>query len=133
MKLKTFNAYNMQKGAKNFRPFITLNIKSGVITVNRGAAELMGIKQGDGVQLHQDEDDPESWYIEKTKNGGFNLRHNKSKTTLMFNNCSLVREIFQSMEYHANKTKISIGEEITVGKQTIFTLITAPLKNSDNQ
>ena len=133
MKLRTFNATNIQKGIKNVKPFIHMNIVTGVISMNRGACELLGVREGDGVQMHQDEDDPETWFIEKAKKDGFILRGNGNKTAMMFNCTGLVRQICKAMEYSGPGARIHIGEEVTFGKQTMFTLITAPLKNSDNQ
>lgn len=133
MKLRTFNATNIQKGTKNLKPFIYINAVSGVISMNRGACDMLGVREGDGVQMPQDEDDPENWFIEKSKKDGFILRGNGNKTAMMFNCSGLVRQICKSMGYTGRGARIHIGEEVTFGKLTMFTLITAPLKNSDNQ
>ncbi|MEI8111143.1 MAG: hypothetical protein WCH59_09155 [Chitinophagia bacterium] len=126
MKLKTFNAENTfsQRQAK---PFISVSAKTGLFAFNRGAYELLALKSGDHVQFHQEEDSPENWYIEKVKDGGFTLREYK-ETSLLINNTTLARTIFDSVDSEKMAGRLIIGEQVKIGKQTLHTLVTASLK-----
>lgn len=127
MKLKTFNTQNIQP-TRSSSPFIGINTKTGVFAINRTAAEAIGIKDGDQVQFHQEEDSPENWYIEKVKDGGFTVRLANDRGILLFNNTTLSRMIFASVECESVSGRVLVGEAIKSGKQTLSTLITASLK-----
>ncbi len=93
MRLKEFNSENTMV-ARSGSPCIGVNQKTGVFNMNKLATELMGLKNGDGITIHQDEDQPENWYIEKAKTNGFITREKKDASGgLMFNNTTLARAI----------------------------------------
>lgn len=103
MKLKSFNPQsvpNLRAGSDI--PTVSLNYSSGVMTFNKGACEFLKLKKGDQVVIHQDEEEPQDWYIQKVPEGGFELR---GKTTeefplaLAFNNATLIRQIIDSVAY----------------------------------
>jgi|LakMenEpi03Aug12_release.lakeMendotaPanAssembly.Ray.scaffolds.fasta_scaffold1068438_1 hypothetical protein len=127
MKLKTFNAENTFS-QRQTKPFIQVSQKTGLFGFNKAVNEILELKSGDQIQFHQDEENPDEWYIEKVKQGGFTLRDYKAKS-LLFNNTTLARKIFESVECEKRSGRLIIGEQVKVGKQTFFTLITASLKN----
>ena len=129
MKLRTFNQTTVRKGTKIGKPFIHLNTKTGLIVINKTGQKIIGIQAGDQVQFHQDENEPQNWYIEKVGKDGFAIRQNLNSTSVNFNSTALVRSIMNSLECVKKSARIHIGEELTYGKQTFFALITAPLAN----
>ncbi|HMO32333.1 MAG TPA: hypothetical protein PKE63_02855 [Lacibacter sp.] len=128
MKLKVFNmgtVRNQQRTAKI--PFVQVNAKAGVFTINRAAAELIGVTDGDQVQFLQDEEDPAAWYIEKVKTGGFTIRF-KESAGLLFNSTELARIIFESVNCKYKSGRMLLGDRVNSLKGRImFTLVTASL------
>ena len=102
--------------------------RNGVSSISTGAMKLMNLKESDMVQVHQSDEDPTEWYIEKVSKDGFPLRHNHNKTCLMFNCSLLVKSVFDSVGFEGRSTRFYIGESIEFGKQTLYTIITAPVK-----
>jgi hypothetical protein len=75
MKLKVFNTTNITSiSNRDKKPFIQVNNKVGIFNINNSAADLLDLKDGDMVQLLQDEENPEDWFIEKVKEDGFVVR-----------------------------------------------------------
>jgi hypothetical protein len=129
MKLKTFNTTNVTSN-RSFSPSIGVNSKTGLFNINPSACEKIGLKEGTCVQFHQDEDDPENWYLEIVKDNGFTLRKNENITKGTFLNCSYIaRKIFDSVGYIEMSGRLKIGETVTIGKRDLVTLITAGLRN----
>lgn len=126
MKLKTFNTENTYSQRES-KPFILVSQKTGLFGFNRGAYEAIGLKAGDQVQFHQNEENREEWFIEKVKQGGFTVRNYKEKS-LLFNNTTLARTIFNSVGAEGGSGRLIIGEQVKFGKQSFHTLITASLK-----
>lgn len=128
---------------KNSEPFIGMNVKAGTVRFNKPAIDALKINSGDEVVFHQDEDEPGDWYMQVINNNipegkesthnpkGFILRKGKATVPdLTFNNTSMVRAIFDSVEYASNSGKIKIGEPINEkGIGMLWTLITASLIN----
>lgn len=125
MNLKTFNRVTVPQRSKTNKPFITMNHKIGVCFISTGAIKLMGLQEGDMIQLHQSEDEPRDWFVEKIKKDGFSLRFNHNKTGLMFNCAALVNAIFESIEFEGKSARFQIGESVKIDKRVLFTLITA--------
>jgi hypothetical protein len=126
MKLKTFNTENTYSQRES-KPFILVSQKTGLFGFNKAVNQLLALKAGDQLQFHQDEENPDEWYLEKVKQGGFTLRDYKEKS-LLFNNTTLARKIFESVECEKRSGRLIIGAELKVGKQTLHTIITASLK-----
>lgn len=132
MKLKEFNAENtisVRGGAPN-KPSVGLNTKSGLFNFSPTVVELIGIKAGDQLICHQDEEDPETWYWEKVSTNGFSLRAKENISRgLIFNNTLLARAIAGSvqMEDAGGKAFIS-AEPVKDGERKLWTMITASLK-----
>jgi hypothetical protein len=68
-------------------------VKNGVISINKSAADLIGLKSGAKVTLAQDKKEPENWYLFIDPNG-FEVRVSKSKG-FIFNHRSLQRAFIQ--------------------------------------
>jgi len=131
MKLKTFNTINVASlSSKIQKPFIQVNAKTGLFNINNAACELMGLKDNDMIQFHQSEEEPSDWYLEQVKKDGFVIRNkeNVGKGNL-FNSTKICRMIFDSIAYEGKSGRIYIGEQITVNKQKLWTLITSSLVN----
>jgi hypothetical protein len=126
MKLKTFNTENTYSKRES-KPFILVSQKTGLFGFNKGVNQLLALKAGDQLQFHQDEENPDEWYLEKVKQGGFTLRDYKGGS-LLLNNTTLARKIFESVECEKRSGRLIIGAELKVGKQTLHTIITASLK-----
>ena len=131
MKLKTFNTTNIQAfGKANTKPYLQINSGTGLISINKQASDLIGIKDGSQVQFHQSEETPSDWFIEVVKDAGFIVRTKDSyEDRCVFNSTKLARLIFDSVEFTGKGGRVYLGEEVKNGKQKLFTLITASLVN----
>lgn len=130
MKLKTFNTTNVQSFGRAQAAFISISSTTGLFTLNKASAELIGAKDGTMIQFHQSEDEPTDWYIEVVKEDGFQIRtSSKIGQGFLFNSSKLAHIIFDSVAYTGKGGRVYVGESIKPGKQTLFTLITARLIN----
>jgi hypothetical protein len=135
MKLKEFNAENtttLRGAGVNATPKIGLNTKVGLFNFNKPACELMGLKKGDQIIIHQDEEDPENWFLEKVKQKGFTLRDKENVTKgLLFNNTTLARAIGASVSFTGQSGRILIaGKPTEFEKRKLWGLLTSSLKNN---
>ncbi len=129
MKLKFFNPENLPISTKG-KPAVYINAKAGMFHISAIAAEKMGLKEGDSVELSQDEENTSDWYLSKSKKG-FALR-NKMKGSaeqgLIFNNVTLAKMIFESVEYDQKSGRCLFGAEpVTVKSVDYWPIITASL------
>lgn len=131
MKLKQFTPDSFSN-TRTISPAISVSTKSGLFAINRAAADLIGLKAGDAVTFHQDEEDTGNWFIEKVREGGFLLRNKDEKvSTLFFNNVSMAKEIFKSVDYQQISGRLLVaGKPTKVAKQTLFGLLTGTLVNT---
>lgn len=81
---------DMVKQNRSGEATIRVNRKA-CFTISKGAAEALGLNDGDAILLAQDKKGKE-WYILKNKNG-FKLRRNSSSAGLAFN-CTSLANIF---------------------------------------
>lgn len=132
MKLKEFNVENTIpiRGGDQSKPTIGINTKTGLFTFSLAATTLIGLGNGDQIVCHQDEDEQESWYLEKASSNGFVLRAKGNVTKgLLFNNTALARAIAGSVGMTAQSGKALIAHEtVKHGKRILWTIVTAPLK-----
>jgi hypothetical protein len=132
MKLSTYNPENTPV-VRRTDPAIRVDFKHGVFCINKSAYSKMKIGGGDKIILHQDEENPENWFLQNVgkKGNGFETRIAKDKSEqMLFNNATLGRKIADSVAFDGNSGKILIGEMISVkGVGEIWTLITAGLRN----
>jgi hypothetical protein len=118
MRLKEFNLVSKYT---HTRPSVGVDAKRGKWNLNVLATRLIGLEPGDQVQILQDEDDPDNWYMEKVADGGFPLRSGDKKNGgLVFNNRGVARAINDELPY----CRILIaGERTIVEGRTIWGLI----------
>lgn len=133
MKLKTFNPDVLPNiYGKNQQPRISLHFKSGLISINEVACEMIGLKPDDYVEVYQDEEDPENWYLAKTNKSGWVLRpQNKGAKGLRFSNKELCRLMMDSVGAKPSTPGVRIpiaGEPTKLGKQTLYGLLVIAAK-----
>ena len=127
MQLKTFNSENVLP-VRESKPCIHINTKTGLFNFSIGACEMIGLKPGDRVSFHQDEEEPTDWYLEVTKNG-FELRAKANVTKgMLFNSSVMARELVYSVQEVQSGRVLISSQPISVNKKTLWPLITASLK-----
>jgi hypothetical protein len=133
MKLKEFNSENcISSTSRVSAPTIMLDTKTGGFRLNKAAVNHLALKAGAQVKFHQDEDNPDEWYVEVVKEKGFVLRAGTgaNKECLTFNNAKLAREICDSVAYTGRSGRVLIaGQPTPVEKRKLFGLLTSGLKN----
>lgn len=134
MKLKTFNIENckMARQGRVSKPSIYLSQKSGLFKVNKAGIDLMDLKVGQQVVLHQDETEEGDWYLEIVKDGGFPVRSSKKNKTevVVFNSKRLSVAIAESVAFIKNCGTILLPKEpVKFEKRTLWPLLTSCLKN----
>lgn len=132
MKLKTYNTENLPN-ISHSKAGLYINSKAGLFHLNKTAVERMGLKDGDCIEFHQDEDGENDWYITKSKDG-FALR-NKGKDTdqlgLTFNNTALAKLMFEQLKYTKQTGRCLVAAEpVKHNKNEYWPLITAYLFKS---
>lgn len=128
MKLREFNADNTIS-MRTVKPTVHINTRTGLFNFNQPACDLIGLSSEKQVVFHQDEEDPESWYVEVVKEKGFSARGKDKSKGLMFNNTTISRSIFDSVSFIGRSGRILLSAEAEViGKRKLFALITASLK-----
>lgn len=129
MKLKFFTPDNLPVSTKG-KPAIYINAKVGMLHISSIAADKIGLKEGDFIELSQDEESLSDWYLSKSKSG-FALRNKKkgsSEQGLIFNNVALAKMIFESVEYNSNSGRCLFGAEpVKVKSVEFWPIITASL------
>lgn len=108
MKLKTFNPETTPNvRVANATPHMSINLKSGVFSLNSALCTLLKVKHGDFVILHQDEAEPVDWFIQKVKSDGYTLRGKDGiEAPLCFNNTALSKIMLDCIEFPENTTNI---------------------------
>lgn len=94
MKLKEFNLDNA-KFQHTGKPSVRVNQKSGVISFSAEAADLIGLKDGVGIFILQDEESTRDWYISVSTHEIAIPVRNK-KTGRCFNSTFLAKMILKS-------------------------------------
>lgn len=124
MKLITYDVSCSNRSAT--MPIITVSPKSGYISFSRGACESMDLNKGDKVLVHQDQDAPSNWFVEKTnKENGIKVRKPASSNGLMFSNSYLVKKILYSLG-RTETTRIPVGSR--PDENGLWSLITKAVK-----
>jgi len=100
--------------------------KVGVLRLNKKAAQLLGIANGDRVSLFQDENRPQDWYISKTDSGLIcRNAYGKDREAKVANNARLAAELHEQFAPSEKSVTIQMAQEpIDVG---YYALITAKL------
>jgi len=87
---------------------------------------------GDFVIFHQDEEDPENWFIEKAAKGkGWEVRIKEEvQSGVLFNNSKLAREIAASVAYTKPSGRMLVaGKPTKFEKRILWGLLTNNLRN----
>lgn len=84
----------------------------GAISLTAALCTLLGVKEGDGVSMHQDADAKDNWYISKDKDG-LKLRGKKNSTQLLFCNSAICKEIGNSIDVDQPAGRMLVGVEPT--------------------
>lgn len=95
--------------------------KNGLITISKKAAEAIGFKEGDGIEIFQDIDAPTDWYIRPGDGLKLRLYNQKGFVT----NCSsVVSDFFECFPEHATAKSVRFllsTEPIAGGYYAIIT------------
>lgn len=119
MKLKTFNPENT---GDNTIPVLSINA-NGMFRLNKAAIDLLKLEETDKVLFHQDEDEPEDWYISKEKNNGFTFNAEKARPNKYAKITHLYRIFVDCFETKVFKFYISI-EPVKADKNILYPIIT---------
>ncbi|SHN45877.1 hypothetical protein [Chitinophaga sp. CF418] len=133
MKLREFVPTKIERSPHHVKAYILINLRYSLIQFSGGAVDLIGVKPDSHVSFHQDEDDPESWYLEVLPEGktGFPLRQKPKLGVrgVLFACKSLVKRIADAVGMEGHKGKILVGKEsVTINGKTLWPLVTASLK-----
>ena len=111
MKLQILDVNNRGSRTPKGGSTMTVNFKSGVISISEKAAHLIGVESGDMVKLAFDEDSSE-YYIRKAVKDGFVCRQNTAKGhALLFNASFIAAKIAATADYYKPTGKMLIGTE----------------------
>lgn len=103
-----------QGGAKVARLSLS---RFGIISFNKIACELMGLKPGDKISLAQDSEDPQNFYFFKDPQHGFALYGSSKDGYSRFAHKAFVTLITETLELPPDKNiKALIGGQPTVLK-----------------
>lgn len=117
MKLITFDTSNIidQKRGDATIHFTT----GGAATLSKTAVENMNLQAGEMLAFHQDEENPEDWYISLSEDG-FLLRQDKNETSrLKFNSSILCKMILSNLEIDSKGVAFFIGSEPTIDEDEV--------------
>lgn len=127
MKLKEFNSQN-SSFVKTGEPTISCNVKAGLMNLSIELVKIMKLSDDSRISIHQDEENPEDWYLSDSKDG-FKLRSDKKgskgNAALSFNNTTTVKALAKSLNIDSNYIKCKVGDEpIVVNKVKYYPIIT---------
>lgn len=132
MKLIEFNPETLPSNGsgQSQLPRLSVSFKNGVFSINGPACDLIKVKAGDQVQLLQDEETPENWYIEKVKTGGYTLREKEGTTSpRFFNSTQLAHCIKEFLETNGKSCRVPIAGEVTeFDKRKLYGLLISGAK-----
>lgn len=113
MKLKEFNQENSRNIVKG-RSTVRIYRNTGIFQFSKQAAEVIGLQVGSLVTIHQDEENPEDFYIHKTVANGFILRGNGTELSGLTLNCSMVAALI------LDSAKVGKSASFQVSKQPVI-------------
>jgi hypothetical protein len=133
MQLKIYNAENASR-KQTSTPMISLPKKGGLISINKAAAALLKLKEGDKISLAQDEKNVLDWYVFKDK-AGIEIRLLKEETGTWGFNSTLISEDLRAcapIEIDQDKSiRMPFGEDAVVfqnDKTLYYPIITKKAK-----
>ena len=126
MKLKQVKFQSSRTGES----YISLG-KSGTIMLSKEASISTGVVDGDYLDIHQDEDNPNDWYISINKeDGSVHLRTVKVNGKAFIGNSKAVVNALKKvikMEYETKGIRIPVGQATKLEGVKYYPLITAKL------
>lgn len=110
MKVKIMNPETLPRSStRETTPYVRLHFQ-GVITISTGTCKLLSITKGDGIIFIQDEDNPEDWYLAKSKDGykATGKGKDKDKTPFTLNHQGVRRAILISAKLSLTERSIKL-------------------------
>ncbi len=132
MKLITYNSLNAAKRVIT-NPTVCFHYK-GLVTFSKKAKEVLGIKEGDKIEILQDEESLEDWYIHKSENqNAFTVRgkSGKREQTACISSAVVTNKIFNLLGVASNTRSVvcKIGNEpVEYNDLLLFPIITKSAK-----
>lgn len=105
--LTTENCQSVRTGS----PRIRLNVKSGTFSINKYAAQKIGLKPGEGILIYFDSETSQHYIARSSAENAFMLRQGSDKSGFVFNNIALVKIIADRHEVSQN-FNFAIGTKI---------------------
>jgi hypothetical protein len=129
MKFKVYNTQTVIRGGRETKPFISFSIKTGLISINKTAIILLGIKKGDKIQFLQDPDDLTNWFVQIVKENGFITRHNSSGDMLELSCKKIANEIHETVgKPDKIRIRVPLAPSTNIDGLELFPLITLAAK-----
>lgn len=127
MKLKRFNQQNRLPGFRGNSRASVRFFKTGMITFTASALKRLGLAQGQYVEIAQDEDSPEDWFImHSTEQSGFLLRDGGKSGNAIFNNAHIGREFVNQFGPGKNSVACLLATEpVTIDGVEYWPIITS--------
>lgn len=131
MKLKTYNR-NTGMARLSSDPCISFQ-RTGTWLLNRALCELMGVQAGDRVSLHQDEEQPEDWYLSKDPQGIPLRKQSYKEQVLVLNGMGWRHALREALAKHTGEAVPETGrmmvarEAVVHGKVDLWPVITKSL------
>jgi hypothetical protein len=125
MKLKLIE-FKQQSG-KYSKPALAFGT-TGLLTLNKAATLLLKVTEENSVCIHQDEERPDDFYLQVAHTTDSpKLRFMKSRLVLNYSSaCHLLRSHFKL----TGGFRVYLGDPVDTEIGTVWTLITAPLKQA---
>ncbi len=129
MKIKRFSRENTGQHHIG-KPTVHIS-KTGLISFSRNSVESLNLKQNDRVELIQDEDNPQDWYVVTVENeGGFILRKG-TYGQLLFNSSMVVDLIQKSLPLELRKDSLTFliaSQPEEIEGEKIYAILTSSIK-----
>ncbi len=125
MKLVTFDAENMVSQRKG-DAYISFS-RNAANSLSKAAVDRTGFSPEDKIAIHQDEDNPEDWYLSLGE-AGFPLRDDKKDgSSLYFNNTAMSNTILDALGIDEEEQRVSFlisGEPTVVDEVNYWAILT---------
>lgn len=123
MKLVTFDTTNMVSQRKG-DACISIS-RQGFNSISKNAVERTGFAEGDKIALHQDQENPEDWYMSLGEDG-FSLKASKDGGGLSFNSAAMSNAFLDALQIEENRVAFFIaGEPTTIDEVDFWAILTS--------
>ncbi|MBS1684736.1 MAG: hypothetical protein JSS76_08280 [Bacteroidetes bacterium] len=109
MKLTTFNTETVETGPRGGNSKPVVRFSTGSTTFNGAAVEMLTLKPGSKISIHQDQEESGNFYLSVGDEKGFPLRQVSKESkdkSLAFNASVLSRDIMKAFDYPTDATSI---------------------------